>query len=468
MSDLKKDLVVIGSGPGGYVGAVRAAQLGLSVAIVEKDPRLGGTCLLRGCIPTKALLHSADLVEEMRHSAAHGILADNVRVDFPRVMDRKAKIVDKSAAGVNYLMKKNKIEVVRGTGRLDGAKRVLVAGADGALTRIETRFVMIATGSVPRRLPGLDVDGKRVVTSDEILELRDVPKSLIVLGAGAVGVEFASVFVRMGSRVTVVELLPRFLPLEDEEVSKEFEKAFRQRGIECKPDTRMGRVTLVEDGVRCGVQNKKGEESTLEAAMLLVAVGRAPYLDALGANEAGVRIDDKGFIPVDDHYRTNVAGVYAIGDVIPSPQLAHVASAEAIVAAEHMAGAQTRPINYATTPSCTYSDPEVASVGLTEAAARQAGYDIAVGRFPFSANGKARILEQTDGFVKIVSEKRYDQVLGVHIVGAKATELISEAGLMIHTECTTEEVVRLMHAHPTLSEAMLEAAHGVHGTAIHI
>jgi dihydrolipoamide dehydrogenase len=468
VSELKKDVVVIGSGPGGYVGAVRAAQLGLSVAIVEKDARLGGTCLLRGCIPTKALLHSADLVQEMRESAKHGILADNVRIDFGAVMDRKAKVVDKSAAGVAFLMKKNKVEVVWGTARLDGPSRVVVAGRDGQTIDIETRFVLIATGSVPKRLPGVDVDGRRVVTSDEILDLKEIPESLIVLGAGAVGVEFASVFSRMGSKVTVVELLPRFLPFEDEEISKEFEKAFRRRGIGCLPDTRMGRVVTTENGVSCTVQNKKGEDSVLEARMLLVSVGRAPYGEGLGLGEAGVRVDDRGFVPVDEFYRTNVPGVYAIGDIVPSPQLAHVASAEAIVAVEHMANAPTRPINYLTTPSCTYSDPEVASVGLTEAAAREAGHDVAVGRFPFAALGKARILDRTEGLVKIVSEKKYDQVLGVHILGPRATELIAEAGLMIQTEATTEEVVRLMHPHPTLSEGMLEAAHAVHGSPIHI
>ena len=467
MSDLQKDLVVIGSGPGGYVGAIRAAQLGLSVAIVEKDARLGGTCLLRGCIPTKALLHSADLLEEIKHASKHGIRAEGVSVDFPAVMDRKSKVVDKSAAGVKYLMKKNKIEVVPGLARIEGPGQVSVTSETGT-KRIDAKNVIIATGSVPRGLPGVEIDGERIVTSDEILELTEIPESLIVLGAGAVGVEFASVFVRMGSKVTVVELLPRFLPIEDEEVSKEFEKAFKKRGIECLPDTKMGRVVTTETGVECTVQNKKGDESVLAASMLLVAVGRAPYTEGLGAREAGVQVDERGFIPVSEFMQTNVPGIYAIGDVLSSAQLAHVASAEAIVAAEHMAGAPTRPINYRTTPSCTYSDPEVASVGLTEAAAREAGYDVVTGKFPFQASGKARILEATDGFVKIVSEKAYDEVLGVHIIGPRATELIAEAGLMIQTECTTEEVVRLMHAHPTLSESVMEAAHGVHGSPVHI
>jgi len=464
----QRDLVVIGSGPGGYVGAVRAAQLGFNVTIVEKDTRLGGTCLLRGCIPTKALLHSADLLHEMRHASIHGIRATEVSVDFSAVMTRKSKVVDKSAAGVNYLMKKNKIEVVYGMGRIDGPGRVGVRAKDGSTSTIDTKNILIATGSVPRLIPGVEVDGTRIVTSDEILELTTIPESLIVLGAGAVGVEFASVFVRMGSRVTVVELLPRMLPIEDEEVSKEFEKAFRKRGITCLTQTRMGRVVPTANGVECTVQDPKGTESKLEAAMLLVAVGRAPYLEGIGAREAGVNVNERGFVPVNEYMQTNVAGIYAIGDVVPSAQLAHVASAEGIVAAEHMAGAETRPLNYRTTPSCTYSDPEVASVGLTERAAQEAGYDIAVGRFPFSASGKARILEQTEGFVKIVSEKRYDQVLGVHIIGPRATELIAEAGLMIQTECTTEEVSRLMHAHPTLSETVMEAAHGVHGSPIHI
>lgn len=467
MSELTKDLVVIGSGPGGYVGAVRAAQLGLNVAIVEKDKRLGGTCLLRGCIPTKALLHSAELADAVRNSAEHGIRTEWMSIDFPQVMKHKDKIVDKSAAGVNYLMKKNKIEVVAGLGRIAGPGRVEVTAEDGSRTTIATRFIMIATGSVPRRIPHVAVDGRRVVTSDELLENREIPKHLIVLGAGAVGVEFASVFRSMGSEVTVVELLPRVLPIEDEEVSKEFEKAFRKRGIQCLADTKVTNVAMLPDGVRCTLE-KKGSESTLEGSMLLVAVGRAPFTEGLGAREAGVQINERGFIPVDAMYQTNVPGIYAIGDVIPSPQLAHVASAEAIVAAEHMAGAPTRAINYRTVPSCTYSSPEVASVGLSEAAAREAGYDVVVGKFPFSASGKARILDALDGFVKIVSEKRYDEVLGVHIIGPHATELIAEAGLMLQTECTTEEVARLMHAHPTLSESVMEAAHGVHGNTIHI
>jgi len=468
VSEVKKDLVVIGSGPGGYVGAIRAAQLGLNVAIVEKDKRLGGTCLLRGCIPTKAMLHSADLVEEMRHAADHGIKASGIEVDFPGVMKNKNKVVDKSAAGVNYLMKKNKIEVFKGRGRIEGAGRVTVADEDGAKTTIVTKNILIATGSVPRLIPGVKIDGKRVVTSDELLDIDHVPESLIVLGAGAVGVEFASVFKRLGSEVTVVELLPRMLPIEDEEISKEFEKAFKKRGVECMTETRMGRVVTGDGGVECTVQDKSGKESVLKAATLLVAVGRAPYLEELGAKEAGVKIDERGFVPVDKMMRTNVEGIYAIGDVVPTAQLAHVASAEAIVAAEHMAGADTHAINYLTTPSCTYSDPEVASVGLSEAAAKEAGYDVAVGRFPFSASGKARILGSTDGFVKIVSEKRYDQVLGVHMMGPRVTELIAEAGLMIQLESTTEDVARLMHPHPTLSEAVMEAAHGVHGSPVHI
>jgi dihydrolipoamide dehydrogenase len=311
------------------------------------------------------------------------------------------------------------------------------------------------------------VDGTRIVTSDEILELREVPKSLIVLGAGAVGVEFASVYQSMGSEVTVVELLPRLLPIEDEEVSKEFERAFKKRGITCMTDTKMTKIETTGSGVRCTV-SKQGAESTLEASMLLVAVGRAPYTQGLGAKEAGVVVNERGFIPVNEWMQTNVPTIYAIGDVVPTAQLAHVASAEAILAAEHMAGAPTRPINYRTVPSCTYSDPEVASVGLTEKAAREMGYDVAVGKFPFSASGKARILDASEGFVKIVAEKRYDEVLGVHIVGPRATELIAEAGLMIQTECTVEEVARLMHAHPTLSESVMEAAHGVHGNPIHI
>ncbi len=468
MAETRKDLVVIGGGPGGYVGAIRAAQLGLDVALVEKDTRLGGTCLLRGCIPTKALLHSAELCDEARHAAEHGIHIPEVAVDMPAVMKRKQKIVQKSAAGVNYLMKKNKIEVLRGEGRLESPQRVAVRGEDGGESALETRHVLIATGSVPRGLPGIELDGTRIVTSNEMLELTEVPESLIVLGAGAVGVEFACAFAKFGSQVTVVELLPRMLPLEDEEVSREFERAFRKQGVACLPGTRLTRAVVTDGGVECTVSNEKKEEETLTASLLLVAVGRAPYTDGLGAKKIGVEVNSGGFIPVDEFQRTNVPGVFAIGDVVPTPQLAHVASAEAIVAVEHMAGVETRPVNYATTPSCTYSVPEVASVGMSEEKARQAGHEIAVGKFPFQACGKARVLEATAGFVKIVADKSSDRVLGVHVIGPRATELIAEAGLMIQTGCTAAEVGRLMHAHPTLSEAVMEAAHGVHGNPIHL
>ncbi|MAF27161.1 MAG: dihydrolipoyl dehydrogenase [Gemmatimonadota bacterium] len=464
----KQDLVIIGGGPGGYVGAIRASRLGLSVTLVERERQLGGTCLLRGCIPTKALLHSADLLQEMRGADAHGIRAEGITVDFPGIMRNKKKVVDRSAAGVRYLMKKNGVEVVNGTARIDGPGSVSVSLPDQEEVCLEAREVLIATGSVPRGVPGIEPDGRHILTSNEMLELKEIPPSLLVLGGGAVGVEFASVFSRLGSVVTIVELLPRLLPFEDEEISDAFAKALGKRGIRTYCGTRMGRVTATEDGVVCAVEDGDGGTKNLSASMLLSAVGRAPFTEGLGAVKAGVCLDDRGFVKVDDHYRTTVPGIRAIGDVIDTPALAHVASAEAIAAVEHIAGAETHPVDYATTPSCTYADPEVASVGLTEAAARDAGHEVSVGRFPFSASGKARILGATDGFVKIVAGKPHGEVLGVHIMGPHATELIAEAGILLRTECTAEEIVRTMHPHPTLSEAIQEAAHGVDGNPLHI
>ena len=473
-SDHDYDLIVLGAGPGGYVAAIRAGQLGLKTAVVEKDPRLGGTCLLRGCIPTKALLHTADLLDRIREAGEQGIEVAEPRLDMNRAMDRKEDVVSKNARGVEFLFKKNEVERLRGRGRLTGAHEVEVSpvGEDGQPTgeeakRYTAKNVLVATGSVPREIPPAPSNGDTIITSDHILELREVPESLIVLGAGAVGTEFASIFRSFGSEVTLVEMLPRVLPGEDEEVSKELERNLRKRGIQALTGTKLLSAEAGEGSVRVTLEGKDGEK-TIEASKLLVAVGRAPVSGDLGLEEVGVKVGERGYIEVDEHCRTAVESVYAIGDVIDTPWLAHVASAEGILAVEHMAGRKVRPIDYDLVPMVTFCEPEVAHVGLTEEQAKERGHEIAVGKFPFTALGKAVIEGKTAGFVKIVRETKYDQVLGVHIIGVHATDLIAEACAALHLETTNEELIHAMHAHPTLGEAMHEAAHAAAGHAIHI
>jgi dihydrolipoamide dehydrogenase len=468
MNEMKSyDLSIIGSGPGGYVAAVRAAQLGMTVQVIELEPRLGGVCTLRGCIPTKALLHTADVLEEARHGADIGVLARDVRLELAGAQKHKEKVVRQSSNGVTYLMKKNRVDVAQGFGRIAGPGRVSVRAADGAETAYAAKNILVATGSAPRSLPGIEIDHKTILSSDSILELTEVPKSLLVIGSGAVGVEFASIFARFGSKTTVIEVLPRIVPVEDEEISRELAASFKRQGIAVYVDTKVEKVTRTDAGVEVLARTSGGKTETFRAEKMLLAVGRKPLSEKIGLEEAGVRTD-RGYIMVDGMMRTNVPGIYAIGDVVPTPWLAHVASAEGVVAAEHMAGKNPPPLNYDQVPGCTYCTPEVASIGLSEAKARERGYDVAVGKFPFSANGKARILNDTTGFVKIVAEKKYDEVLGVHIIGPRATELIGEAGAAMKLEATSEDLVRTIHAHPTLSETMHEASEAVEGHAIHI
>jgi dihydrolipoyl dehydrogenase len=464
------DLTVIGSGPGGYVAAIRAAQMGLKTAVVERDPTgCGGTCLLRGCIPTKALLHTADLWEEMKHGKDYGILADNLRIDFAAVMSRKNRIVARLSKGIeSYLFKKNKITLVKGQGRLDGARTVLVKGEAGE-TRLSTRNVLLATGSRPKSLPFIKLDGKRIITSDEILELKEIPKSLVVIGAGAVGIEFASIFARFGSSVTVIEMLPRALPLEDEEISGEAQKLLAKfMTIHTGAATTSAKAT--DAGVEVGFKTAAGELKTVAAELLLVAVGRGPVTDGLGLESTKVRVE-RGYVQVNPRLETDEPGVFAIGDVVsvsekPHPQLAHVASQEGIGVAERLAGKPTEPLNYDHVPSATYCWPEVAGVGLSEAEAKRRGYDVRVGRFPFPNLAKPRIIGQDFGLVKVVAEAKYDEVLGIHMVGPHATDLISEACVALRLESTVEEITRTIHPHPTLPEALMQAAEAVYGHAI--
>jgi dihydrolipoamide dehydrogenase len=461
------DVVVIGAGPGGYVAAIRAAQVGLRTAIVEKDKNLGGTCLLRGCIPTKALLHTADVLDEFKHARSIGVVTEGVSLDLPQAQKNKNKIVLKLSKGVEFLMKKNKIQTFKGAARIENAGRITVTGADGSAQTVETRNIIIATGSAPRSLPGLEIDGQQVITSDEILELNEVPKSLIVLGAGAVGVEFASMYARFGSDVTILELLPRMLPIEDEEISAELGKSFKKQGI--KAFTGANFKAAAKEAGQVRVTARVGDaDREFVADKLLVATGRRAYTDGLGLENLGIDVDQRGYIKVDDHMRTSAPGVYAIGDVVPTPWLAHVASAEGIVAAETIAGRNPRPINYDHVPNCTYCQPEVASVGLTEAKAKERGYEVKVGKFPTPILAKAQIQGATEGLVKIVSDAKYDEVLGLHIIGPHATELIVEGCVALQNEATVEELIHTMHAHPTVSEGLHEAAEDVHGMATQI
>lgn len=465
MSEVR-DLIVIGSGPGGYVAAIRAAQLGLKVAVVEKDDRYGGTCLLRGCIPTKALLHTAEVLDQARVAATFGVRVADVSVDIGAAQEYKRGVVDKNAKGVQFLFKKNGVEGIRGFGRVAGPTSVEVT-LDGESRTLEARNIIVATGSVPRDLPFAVPDGEKILNSDHLLDLERVPQSLVVLGGGAVGCEFASIYASFGSEVTLVEMLPRLLPIEDDEVSKELSRSFRKRKIRSLTDTKLSSVEATDSGVRLVLEPAGKVAQTLEAEMLLVAVGRAPVTEGLGLEELGIELD-RGYVGVNDFMQTAVPSIYAIGDVVDTPWLAHVASAEGILAVEHLAGEAARPINYDHVPSCTYCDPEVGSVGLTEREAKERGYEVASGKFPFTALGKASILGKTAGFVKVVRETRYDELLGVHIIGAHATDLIAEAGVALQLESTTEELLRTMHAHPTMSEAVAEAAHAATGPAIHI
>jgi dihydrolipoamide dehydrogenase len=461
------DVTIIGGGPGGYVAAIRGSQLGLKVALVEKDKRLGGTCGLRGCIPTKQLLMSAHIYEQMQHAADFGVQTSEIKLAFADVQKRKDKVVMKNSKGVEFLMKKNKVTVFNGYAKLQLPGKIEVTMDGGKTETIETKNIVIATGSVVRPIPGFETDGARVVNSDHVLELKEVPKSMIVMGAGAVGVEFASVYSRFGCDTTIVELLPRLLPGEDEEISIELAKSFRKRGIKQQLDTKLEKLEKTDAGIKLTGKTSKGEAINLEAEMLLVAVGRMPFIEGLGLEGTKIKVE-RGAIQVDEFLRTGEPNVYAIGDVIPTPWLAHLASKEGILAVEQIAGQKAHPINLRHVPSCTYCDPEVASVGLTEKKAREMGYDVKVAKFPFSASGKARILGEEEGFVKVVSETKYDELLGVHIIGPHATELIAEACVAMQLESTAEELGRTMHAHPTISESVMEAAEGIHGLTIHM
>jgi dihydrolipoamide dehydrogenase len=479
------DVVVIGAGTGGYVAAIRASQLGKKVAVVEKQKALGGTCLIWGCIPTKALLEHAHALKVIQNAKEWGVVipgsgaeasakAAAPTIDMGQVQTRKDKIVGGLTKGIEYLFKKNKIDWIKGTARLaaagKGQHKVVVS--EGDAQELEAKEIIVATGSYARSVPGIEIDRTRIITSDEAIHLKAVPKSIIIMGSGAVGVEFASIYRRFGSEVTIIELLPRLVPVEDEAVSAELEKSFKKQGIAVLTGTRVTKAVAGAKGVDVEAQTPEGQTQKLSAELLLVATGRGPVTTGLGAEDIGLAMD-RGYIKVDELYRTSVPGISAIGDVVTlgagvHPQLAHVSSAEGILVAERLAGLEVKPLNFDHVPGCTYCDPEIGSVGLTEAEAKKRGYDVVVGSFPFGVLGRAKMAAEPEGFVKIVADKKYDEVLGVHMIGPRSTELVAEAVLALRLECTVEELIRTIHAHPTFSEAVAEAAHATHGAAIHL
>ncbi len=461
------DVVVIGSGPGGYSAAVRAGQYGLKTALIEKQPRLGGTCLLVGCIPTKALLHTADVWDYFKNPEAQGLQCKDPQLNYPQVLDRKNKIVTKHSKGIDFLMRKNKVDVIRGYARLLGGGRIEVKGDKGTQT-VEAKNIILATGSEARMLPGLEPDPDLILTNVEILDMPAVPKTVGIIGAGAVGVEFASIFNRFGSKVTILEMLPRLVPVEDEEISKELEQHFKKTGIRTETAAKAANIRKNANSVSLSATLANGNREEMEFDKLLIAVGRKPNTEDLGIENTKVQLD-RGFVKVDPQQRTGEPGMYAIGDIVAgTPQLAHVATAEGMVAVANIAGKPIRPINRNRIPGATYTDPGIGSVGLTEAQARAQGFKVKVGKFPFAANSKATILDKHEGFVKVIAEEQLGEILGVHIIGPEAFELIAEAVTAMEAEATVESMMSTIHAHPTIYEAIGEAFNNVYGLAINI
>ena len=459
------DVIVIGSGPGGYVTAIRASQLGLKTAIIERES-LGGICLNWGCIPTKALLKSAQVFEYLNHSKEYGISADNIKADFGAVIKRSRDVADGMSKGIQFLMKKNKIDVIMGTATVKAGKKVEVKAADGKVSTVEAKHIIIATGARSRQLPNLPQDGKKIIGYREAMSLPKQPKTMVVVGSGAIGVEFAYFYATMGTKVTIVEFMPNIVPVEDEEVSKQLEKSLKKIGIEIMTEASVESVDTKGDISKVNVKTKTGN-TVLEAEVVLSAVGIEANITGLGLESVGIATD-KGKIVVDKYYATNVPGYYAIGDCVPGQALAHVASAEGITCVEKIAGVHTEPIDYNNIPGCTYCQPEVASVGMTEKQAKEKGYTLKVGKFPFSASGKASASGAKDGFVKLIFDAKYGELLGAHMIGANVTEMIAEIVAIRKLETTGHELIKTVHPHPTMSEAIMEAAAAAYGEVIHL
>ncbi len=462
---MKYDMIIIGSGPGGYVTAIRASQLGFKVAVVENE-NLGGICLNWGCIPTKALLKSAQVYEYLKHVDEYGLKAKEIDKDFTAVVKRSRNVADGMSKGVQFLMKKNNIEVINGFGKVRPGKKVVVTDADKKETEYTADHIIIATGARSKELPFLPIDGKKIIGYRQAMTLPEQPKKMIIVGSGAIGVEFAYFYNAMGTEVTIVEFLPNLVPLEDEEISKQFERSFKKSGIHVMTNSSVTKVDTSGKGVIATVKTKTGEE-TLEADIVLSAVGIKSNIENIGLEDVGIAVDrDK--ILVNEYYQTNIPGYYAIGDVVPGPALAHVASAEGITCVEKIAGLHTEPVDYGNIPGCTYASPEIASVGLTEAQAKEKGYDIKVGKFPFSASGKAKASGNPDGFVKVIFDAKYGEWLGCHMIGAGVTDMIAEAVVARKLETTGHDILKAIHPHPTMSEAVMEAVAAAYGEVIHL
>ena len=459
------DVIVVGSGPGGYVTAIRASQLGLKTAVVEKE-NLGGVCLNWGCIPTKALLKSAQVFEYVKHAEDFGIKVSKYDKDFNAVVNRSRDVANGMSGGVQFLMKKNKIKVLNGFGTVQAGKKVAVTDASGKETIYAANHIIIATGARSRELPSLPQDGKKIIGYRQAMTLEKQPKKLVVVGSGAIGIEFAYFYNSMGTEVTVVEYLPNIVPLEDEEVSKQLERTFKKSGIKIMTNSEVTSVDTSGAGCKVTVKTKKGEE-VLEADVVLSAVGIAPNVEGIGLEDVGIATD-RGRVMVNDYYQTTVPGYYAIGDIVKGPALAHVASAEGILCVEKIAGHNVEPLDYGNIPGCTYCFPEVASVGMTEKAAKEAGYELKVGKFPFSASGKASASGHKDGFIKVIFDSKYGELLGAHMIGSNVTEMIAEAVLARKLETTGHEILKAVHPHPTLSEAFMEATAAAYDEVIHL
>jgi len=459
------DLIVVGSGPGGYVTAIRASQLGLKTAVIEKES-LGGICLNWGCIPTKALLKSANVFEYINHAADYGISVKEGKADFDAIVKRSRGVAEKMSGGVQFLMKKNKIDVIMGTGKVKAGKKVDVTDDKGKTTEYSAKNIVIATGARSRQLPNLPQDGKNIIGYREALTLPKMPKKMVVVGSGAIGVEFAYFYNTMGCEVTVVEYMPNIVPVEDAEVSKQLERSFKKQGIKIMTNASVESVDTAGKGCKVKVKTKKGEE-ILECDIVLSAVGIEANIENIGLEEVGI-VTDKGKVLVNDFYETNIPGYYAIGDIIPGPALAHVASAEGITCVEKIAGQNPDVIDYGNIPGCTYCSPEVSSVGMTEAAAKEAGYELKIGKFPFSASGKASAAGMNDGFIKLIFDAKYGELLGAHMIGGNVTEMIAEIVAIRKLETTGHELIKTIHPHPTMSEAIMEAAAAAYGEVIHM